>query len=164
MTITDELAVLDGEDYARILRHVLTQAGPGGIVKDEARRRAELIAERVAEWKVSAAMYEMFRTGRVRLELTDDESDVKLITQPGRESDAEPEPLRRNSVTKKHLRAVADVYQRAAVDGLPPTMAVARHFAASHSTAARWVSMARRPECGFLPPATRGQRGTGGGQ
>lgn len=61
---------------------------------------------------------------------------------------------RRNSVTREHLREVADVYRRAE---RTPTKAVAAHFKASHSTAARWVGMARSE--GFLGPTKRGRAG-----
>jgi len=58
---------------------------------------------------------------------------------------------RRYQVTDDHLAEVAKVY-RAAVEGnLPPTKAVAKHFTVSHSTAARWVGMAR--QAGHLGPA-----------
>lgn len=54
-------------------------------------------------------------------------------------------PKRRDSVTRKHLEEVAEVYRQAVEDGAAPTMAVATRFNASHSTATRWVGMARHP-------------------
>lgn len=62
---------------------------------------------------------------------------------------ASPQKRRRTTVTDDHLSAVAAVYL-----GAPekPTMAVASHFHASHSTAARWVGLARK--AGLIPPVT----------
>lgn len=60
---------------------------------------------------------------------------------------------RRNSrVTDSLLREVADTYRAALDDGENPTQSVAEHFYKSHSTAARWVGMARQR--GFLEPAS----------
>ncbi|MCX5209801.1 hypothetical protein OG689_10945 [Kitasatospora sp. NBC_00240] len=64
---------------------------------------------------------------------------------------------RRNSVTQQHLHEVSTVYRQAVQQGHPPTKTVAEYFGASHSTAARWVCMARRES--FLGPASRGQAG-----
>jgi hypothetical protein len=50
---------------------------------------------------------------------------------------------RRNRITDKHLDDVAAVYTAADEEGAAPTQAVADHFHISHSTAARWVGMAR---------------------
>lgn len=57
---------------------------------------------------------------------------------------------KRNRITDEFLIEVAKVYLSADKLGLPPTREVANHFAAPHSTAAKWVSSARRK--GFLPP------------
>lgn len=65
--------------------------------------------------------------------------------------------VRRNRVTKEHLRQVAAVYRKAQEAGEPPTMAVAEAFQASHSTATRWVGLARNE--GFLGPAQKGKSG-----
>lgn len=62
---------------------------------------------------------------------------------------------RRRRVTDDLLREVAEVY-RAADDGRP-TEAVARRFAASHSTAARWVGLARERD--FLGATSSGRKG-----
>jgi hypothetical protein len=67
-----------------------------------------------------------------------------------------PVTRRRDRVTDALLRAVADVYREAWTNGEPPTKAVATHFYKSHSTAARWVHLAR--EAGHLGPAD-GSRG-----
>lgn len=55
---------------------------------------------------------------------------------------------RRRRITSDHLQLVARVYNGA---DDKPTQAVQRHFAVSHSTAAKWVGKAR--EEGLLPPA-----------
>lgn len=64
---------------------------------------------------------------------------------------------RRNAVTDDHLRSVAVVYRRAMDGGAAPTLAVAMAFEGSHSSAARWVGMARAK--GFLGPTVPGRRG-----
>lgn len=53
-------------------------------------------------------------------------------------------PRRRNRITDEHLAEVTQVYGDADAQGRPPTQAVADHFQTSHSTAARWVGLARR--------------------
>lgn len=60
-------------------------------------------------------------------------------------------PRRRRRLDVALLRDVAKVYRRAHKAGQPPTAAVAEHFVVSHSTAARWVSEARK--AGSLGPA-----------
>jgi hypothetical protein len=67
-------------------------------------------------------------------------------------------PIRRTRarVTDTTLKDVARVYRRAWESGEAPTRAVEKHFYKSHSTAARWVGMAR--ERGFLGKAD-GRRG-----
>ncbi|MDH6125917.1 hypothetical protein [Kitasatospora sp. GP82] len=85
--------------------------------------------------------------------------DSSGLTLPGKT------PLRgtprRNSVTKEHLARVAAAYRDAVAGGLAPTKAVAELFGASHSTAARWVGMARTQ--GYLGAATPGRPGEGPG-
>ncbi|WP_406146665.1 hypothetical protein [Streptomyces anulatus] len=73
--------ILTDDDYAIILRTVVTDAGKGGIEKAEAVRRVELIADHVREWKISAAMYELFSTRGADVLLTDDESDVRILAR-----------------------------------------------------------------------------------
>jgi len=71
------------------------------------------------------------------------------------EAPAQPVPARRrNRLTDKHLRAVAEAYCAADRDGLPPTRTVADRFAVPHSTAAKWVGHARKRE--LLGEATSG--------
>jgi hypothetical protein len=67
-------------------------------------------------------------------------------------------PVRRTRtrITDSTLQDVARVYRRAWESGEAPTRAVEKHFYKSHSTAARWVGMAR--ERGFLGKAD-GRRG-----
>ncbi|MFF7884320.1 hypothetical protein ACH40F_29125 [Streptomyces sp. NPDC020794] len=93
---------------------------------------------------------EAFETTRARYD--QDHSSLVLDTIPVRGTP------RRNSVTKQHLQEVADVYRRAQK---APTKAVAAHFKASHSTAARWVGMARAE--GYLGATKRGQAGEADG-
>lgn len=65
--------------------------------------------------------------------------------------------VRRNRVTREHLAAVAGVYRDAQEAGAPPTLAVAEHFQVSHSTATRWVNLARKEK--FLGAAQKGKAG-----
>jgi hypothetical protein len=58
-----------------------------------------------------------------------------------------PEPptvIRRFRLTREHLADVADVYRGALARGLGPTRTVADVFGVPHSTAAKWVTKARR--------------------
>lgn len=73
----------------------------------------------------------------------------QLGTGPGA-SPAEVGVQRRRKITPEHLKEVARVYQSALANDDPPTRAVERHFAVSHSTAAKWVGAARRAD--LLPP------------
>jgi hypothetical protein len=70
---------------------------------------------------------------------------------------ATPISPRRNRVTAEHLAKVTEVYRQAWQDGEPPTMAVTQHFNVSHSTAARWVSAARKAK--VLGPADSSRGG-----
>lgn len=65
--------------------------------------------------------------------------------------------VRRNRITDEHLASVAAVYRAAQQAGEPPTMAVATQFQTSHSTATRWVGLAR--STGLLGPTRKGRAG-----
>jgi hypothetical protein len=65
------------------------------------------------------------------------------------------QPAKRRRITRAFLEEVAKVY-RANVEGGMPTAAVAEHFGANHSTAARWVGLARN-DYGLLPPTSSGR-------
>jgi hypothetical protein len=80
---------------------------------------------------------------------------LPALADIARHVQAVPAGTRRNRITSKHLAEVAEVYRRADADGRPPTRAVADHFQTSHSTAARWVGLARERK--LLAPAKRGQ-------
>jgi hypothetical protein len=54
-----------------------------------------------------------------------------------------PVARRRNRITDQFLREVAEVYRAAWQAGDPPTRAVKDKFGTTHSTAARWVGLAR---------------------
>lgn len=73
--------------------------------------------------------------------------------------DATPPPVRRRLVTREHLVGVAKVYRKALAEGVPPTKAVAEHFTATHSSAARWVREARKE--GILGPSKGPTAGEG---
>lgn len=61
-------------------------------------------------------------------------------------------PMRRTDVEK--LRQVAAVYREAFAAGIPPVVAVEKHFKVKRGTASSWVSRARA--AGFLPATTPG--------
>jgi hypothetical protein len=64
-----------------------------------------------------------------------------------------PQPWRRNVLTDDFLKEVASVY-RANADSAP-IEAIREAWPSAHSTAARWVRLAR--DRGFLPPTTQGK-------
>jgi transcriptional regulator with XRE-family HTH domain len=76
---------------------------------------------------------------------------------PSEPSEVRSGGRRRNAVTDDHLRSVAGIYRCAVESGEAPTWAVAAAFDGSHSTAARWVGMARAR--GFLGGTTPGRAG-----
>jgi hypothetical protein len=65
----------------------------------------------------------------------------------------EPPPGKRRRLTLDFLKEVARIYTINGDSGIPPTRAVADHFKAPHSTAAKWVGGARKK--GLLPPVDR---------
>lgn len=68
----------------------------------------------------------------------------RIIADAVLEARTMPLARRRNRITGAHLAEVARVYREAHSAGHPPTQAVADHFHKSHSTAARWVGLARK--------------------
>lgn len=72
--------------------------------------------------------------------------------------EATPQPGRPPMYGEDHYREVAEVYLAAWQRGDAPTKAVAEHFPASRSAAAKWVSTART-KYGLLGPATPGRAG-----
>lgn len=76
-----------------------------------------------------------------------DETAVAKLTADVRSATSEahtaPVTRRRNRITEGHLKEVAQIYRTATEAGEAPTKAVAGHFTVSHSTAARWVGLAR---------------------
>lgn len=71
--------ILDVEDGALIVASVAAAAGPDGIEKSELLRRAGLVSDHIADWKTSAGLYDLFRTGQIRVLLSDDETDVLVV-------------------------------------------------------------------------------------
>jgi hypothetical protein len=104
----------------------------------------DIVAHAVAGWALP------HRGGGKFTPATDDEranivEDVKRLR-------------RRNVVDDNLLRQVATIY-RGALDTGAPTAAVAEALGVGHSTAARYVRIAREPGRAFLPPAQRGKAG-----
>ena len=87
-----------------------------------------------------------------------DEAVFAHLVQSIQAAAAIPVTRRRNRVTPQLLAEVAQVYRKSwqDPDSTGPTKAVAAHFQVSHSTAARWVGLARHG--GQLGPAD-GSRG-----
>jgi hypothetical protein len=72
----------------------------------------------------------------------------------------EEAPPKRRTITPVLMQEVADIYNAAATERRP-TQVVADRFFVSHSTAARWVGLARRKPYETLPPTQRGvQKGS----
>lgn len=67
----------------------------------------------------------------------------------------QPTVRRRNRVTTALLSDVATIYRAALADGNPPTKAVSDAKNVPHSTAARYVGLARK--AGLLPPTSPGK-------
>lgn len=63
---------------------------------------------------------------------------------------------RRNRITREHLEAVAEIYRTANAAGAAPTRAVQDAFLTTHSTAAKWVSQARKEGILGAAPGSRG--------
>ena len=86
---------------------------------------------------------------------------VEAIGTAMRAAHSKPVRRTRTRVTESTLKDVAEVYRVAWASGKPPTQAVADAFYKSHSTAARWVGLARQQ--GHLGRAD-GTRGGEAGQ
>ena len=123
----------------------------------------------ITRWKREALMYLAAEKDGAALELIervlnrpatysemsrDERGDV--IGEAIRTAARTPLRRRRDRITDDLLREVAQVYRAANDAGEAPTMAVAQHFYKSHSSAARWVGLAR--EAGHLGQAD-GSRG-----
>lgn len=141
LTYRDAAALLKGQPVDELLHNVL------------------LMSAKVTTWQ--GGLDRLGKpTGR---DLTDEEQAIlgAVVEQQFTKIDAVQPPVRRRSVTKQLLAEVAEVYRESAAAGRPPTQAVAAHFTATHSSAARWVREARR--AGVLGPAlgpTAGERST----
>lgn len=75
--------------------------------------------------------------------ISDGRERVRTATDQARQVS---EPRRRRIISDSHLELVAGAYREAIELSLPPTKYVAARFMTSHSTAARWVRMARDAE------------------
>lgn len=99
------------------------------------------------------------KTGKDFVAMTDEEiyaEDVRYLWDRLSQVGDVPTTRRRDRITDALLREVAEVYRNAWAEGENPTSAVAAHFFKSHSTAARWVGLARK--AGYLGPSD-GSRG-----
>ena len=101
---------------------------------------AQAINQREAKWAAACAqMATAHFTAAMAAGMVELESDA-----PGR-----------RRMTDEHLIDVANVYRAAWQEGGNPTQAVANRFGTSHSTAARWVGLARKAE--YLPSTDPGR-------
>ena len=87
----------------------------------------------------------------------DQQAEIRAVEEAVRNL---PLARRVNRITDSHLKDVARVYTEAWNEGRPPTQAVADEFRASHSTAARWVGLARKSSPPLLGPPTGSRGGT----
>lgn len=117
--------------------------------RDEAERHLAMAAYRLTEHPGDMRIAEVaawIGQGYATLALLDArqpaEPDYELVT-------------RRHRLTPQHLGAVAAVYRAARKEGLGPTTAVSHHFEVPHSTAAKWVALARKQ--GHLPATVKGR-------
>jgi DNA-binding XRE family transcriptional regulator len=98
---------------------------------DLARDFAQMATTGGNEWWVSAT-----RAWQNQLAGTADTNMEHAVSMPIRR--------KRNRLTREHLERVAEVYRDAHAKGEAPTRAVQKHFGTTHSTAAKWVSLARK--------------------
>lgn len=99
----------------------------------------------LSTWRSWAHMTLLLGGDRQAWQATEDEVGNALAVL----SATRPRKRRRTSITDEHLEAVAKIYLAAPEK---PTLAVERHFITNHSTAARWVGLARK--AGLIPPAS----------
>lgn len=133
------------EDWSRI--------AVAGLVLDELHESVGLPVD--AARKDARARIELAGAASIPLEDTGDPLDIDRDRTAEIVRESQRMSVKRVRVTDDHLRAVVVVYKVAAESGLGPTLAVADHFDTSHSTAARWVGMARKR--GLLPPTEPGK-------
>jgi len=115
-------------------------------------REAELLLESIAEFE-SGSKEEASRLAEAQVHAT-----LAIAAAVGLATKEVPKTSRtgkRHRLTREHLEAVASVYTEALAEGEPPTRAVADHFDATHSTAAKWVTHARK--AGLLSVTTPGR-------
>lgn len=86
---------------------------------------------------------------------------LKQMEQARAQASGIARPRRRHIVTPEFLEEVAVVYRRSLSAGEPPTVAVEKRWGSSHSTAARWVGMARKAgKLGEGSPGKAGEQGS----
>jgi hypothetical protein len=121
------------------------QAARAGILDLAAREQAETIRRWQEGEIVESELVEVLR-------------DWGLIGEEAKKGLDEPGPGRRRLAGRDRSEQVAEVYMRAAKSPgrVTPTKAVAEAFNVSHSTATKWVGIARR-EYGLLPATTAGK-------
>lgn len=72
------------------------------------------------------------------------------VKQLGEEAAPGAAPKRRYGGDDEHVRAVAEVYEWAVANKVPPRKAIAARWGKSEGTAGRWITEARK--LGALPP------------
>jgi hypothetical protein len=110
---------------------------------------ARLLRDTTADAVASVVMDQLDAELHPLAELTDDER-LKRARTVGEQARLAADrawehtrPARRRVISRQHLVAVATAYREAIDGGLPPTRHVADRFHTSHSTASKWVRMAR---------------------
>jgi|SRR5665647_1061483 len=146
----------DAEDYLFDVVLMYAVAEGDGAVLRMVWSNTHDVPAALDELRQSRPLSEWLRIAILDLAAGAAESSGSDVSEAIRVAATVPVTRRRDRVTDDLLREVADVYRKAWAAGDPPTQAVASHFYKSHSTAARWVGLARK--AGYLGPAD-GSRG-----
>jgi hypothetical protein len=144
-TFTLELAIRDGHPVCERLE-VTRNPARGPLTGDELRRIP------LANW----IEYAYTGSAMIRKHLEDSTATwepIETADEVERAASLLSKSRRRNAITDSLLRDVAKVYKTH--EGAAPTKAVQEAFLVSHSTAARYVRLAR--EQGHLPETTAGR-------
>lgn len=62
---------LTSDEAALALESIVQAAGPNGIEEDEAQRQMDLVVKQLIELKLSAALWDLFRTEQLRVALNE---------------------------------------------------------------------------------------------
>jgi Family of unknown function (DUF6214) len=126
-----------------------------GDVTTETLREIPVAKVAQAALEATVWIYEEVPEGGIRMPLFPEPAERERMYEQAAEGGRRPR--RGSPVTKETLTQVAELYRTAVANNDPPTQTVADAMHASRSTAARWVSKARKAK--LLGPAMRGRAG-----